>query len=148
MNSIQSVLSPCWILIALVIGLVLAMIATRQMKSELKTVHSKAAANDYVKSGSLDITESREVFLYNQITKTPRARDNNPPGGGGGNRGGSGIRSAASDMRPGRGSGHAVPPGMGRGRSSGHAAPPRMGRGPGGGHAAPPGIRRGRGGRP
>ena len=61
------------LVVSLVIGLVVALIATGSMKGKLKTVHAQAAASQYVKPGSLDITESRELFLYRQLSRQKRA---------------------------------------------------------------------------
>lgn len=55
------------LLISVGIGLIAALIVTGVMKGKLKTVHAQAAASQYVKPGSMNITESREIFLYRQI---------------------------------------------------------------------------------
>ena len=54
------------------IGLFAALIVTGSMKGKLKTVHAQAAASQYVKSGSMNITERREMFLYSQIQRHKR----------------------------------------------------------------------------
>lgn len=68
-------LSLIWIPIALVIGFVLAKIFVGSMKSELKTVRRQAAANSYVKSGSLNVTERRDLFLYHTVTRTEKPKN-------------------------------------------------------------------------
>lgn len=68
-------LSLVWIPIALVIGFVIAKIIVGNMKSELKTVRKQAAANSYVKSGSMNITESRDLFLYHTVTKAAKPKN-------------------------------------------------------------------------
>lgn len=60
------------LLISIVIGLFSALIVTGSMKGKLKTVHAQAAASQYVKPGSMNITESREMFLYSQIQRHKR----------------------------------------------------------------------------
>ena len=60
------------LLVSLGIGLVAALIATGSMKGKLKTVHAQTAAAQYVKPGSMNITESREMFLYSQIRRHKR----------------------------------------------------------------------------
>lgn len=62
------------LIIALVIGLVAALLITGVMCSKLRSVRSKYEAADYVRSGSMKVTESREFFLYNQIRKIPRPK--------------------------------------------------------------------------
>lgn len=68
-------LSFIWIPIALFVGFIIAKIFVGNMKSELKTVRKQAAANSYVKSGSMNITESRDLFLYRTVTKTARPKN-------------------------------------------------------------------------
>ena len=74
-------LSIVWILISILVGVGLAMFIVGRMKAQLKTVRFQAAAGDYMKSGSLNTTESKDTFLYNTVTRTakPKSRDS---GGG------------------------------------------------------------------
>lgn len=65
-------LSKIWIPICLIFGFILAQILVWQMKSELKSVRFHAAANDYVKKGSLNVTESRDLFLYHNVMRTKK----------------------------------------------------------------------------
>lgn len=74
-------LSMIWIPISLVIGFVIAKIAVGSMKSELKSVRSQAAANSYVKEGSMNVTESRDMFLYHTVTKTEKPKNDSSGGG-------------------------------------------------------------------
>ena len=82
-------------IICLVIGLVVALIATGVMKGQLKSVRAKAAASDYMKSGSLQVTESRDLFLYRNVTRTARPKDT----GSGGSRTSSSGRSHGGGSR-------------------------------------------------
>ena len=68
------------LLLSLVIGFVIAFIITSIMKSKLKSVKAQAAANNYVKAGSLQITHSHDRFLYRHVDRRPRPQNN---GGGG-----------------------------------------------------------------
>ena len=72
------------VLIALVIGLVAAFIATSAMKGQLKTVRSQGGAADYTVPGSLNVTEKRDMFLFRNVTKSPRPHDDGGSSGGGG----------------------------------------------------------------
>lgn len=65
-------LSPLWMLAALGIGLVSALIAVAVMKGRLKTVRSQGTAGSYVREGSMHITDSREFFLYRNVHRTAR----------------------------------------------------------------------------
>lgn len=73
-------LSLIWIPVALVIGFVIAKIAVGSMKSKLKTVRSQTTANNYMKNGSLNITESRDMFLYHTVTRTEKPKNNTSSG--------------------------------------------------------------------
>lgn len=76
-------LSPVWIFISLIIGLVVASIVVGGMKSKLKTVRANDKANSYLKADSLNITDSRDMFLYRTVTRTAKAQSNNEGSGGG-----------------------------------------------------------------
>lgn len=73
-------LSLIWIPIALVIGFVIAKIVVGNMKSKLKTVRKQVAANSYMKSGSMNIIDSRDLFLYHTVTRTERPQNNSSSG--------------------------------------------------------------------
>ena len=60
------------LLISVGIGLFAALLVTGSMKSKLKTVHAQAEASQYVKPGSMNITEGREMFLYRQLHRQKR----------------------------------------------------------------------------
>lgn len=75
-------MSWIWIPISLVAGIVLSLIVVGTMKSKLKTVRFQAAANNYVKAGSMNLTESRDIFLYNTMTKTKKEKNDSSSGGG------------------------------------------------------------------
>lgn len=68
-NNSSVIFNPLWILIALGIGILIAFITVFIMKSQLKSVRSQPAANNYLKSGSLHITHSRDIFLYSTISR-------------------------------------------------------------------------------
>ena len=73
-------LSPAWILVCLIIGLMLSFVTVGKMKAKLTTVRAQAAANSYMKNGSMNITDSREMFLYKNVTRTKRSSESS--GGG------------------------------------------------------------------
>ena len=68
-------------LIALVIGFVIALIVSLVMRSGMKTVHMKPDAADYMKAGSLHINRSRDMFLYNHISRTAKPKNDSSGGG-------------------------------------------------------------------
>lgn len=83
------------LVVSLVIGLIVAFIATAIMKGQLKSVHQKPHADDYMTPGSLHLTNSRDIFLYSHISRrekpqnssgssTHRSSSGRSHGGGGG----------------------------------------------------------------
>lgn len=68
---------PLWILISIVIGIVVALIVVLTMKGKLKTVRRQAAASNYLKNGSLNITQSNDIFLYSHISRTAKPKESN-----------------------------------------------------------------------
>lgn len=70
-------------LVALGIGLLVALIVTLSMRSKLRSVRSAPDARYYVRAGSLDVRVSRERFLYRNITRTARVKDDSSHSGGG-----------------------------------------------------------------
>lgn len=70
-------LSLIWIPISIAIGVVVAIIVVKGMKSDLKSVRKKKEANSYVRNGSLFVNENYDTFLYSQVTKTVIQKQNN-----------------------------------------------------------------------
>ena len=67
-------------IVAVVVGLVVALIGTGIMKGKLKSVRFRSEATEYVKSGSLNITESRDLFLYRTVSRRERPKNNSSGG--------------------------------------------------------------------
>ena len=82
------------IIISLVIGVILAVLICIIIKSQLKSVAMKTDATDYVREGSLNITSQSDRFLYSNVTKTAKPKNNSSSGGYGG--GSSGSHSTGS----------------------------------------------------
>ena len=80
-NMPKEPLSLMLIPISIVIGLILALITVGKMKSKLKTVRFQAAAGSYMKDNSLNITQSRDLFLYNIVSRTEKPKSNSSSGG-------------------------------------------------------------------
>lgn len=81
----RSVFSWWLVIFGLLLGALMSfLIPMSTMKSKLKSVRSKAAASDYVRPGSMNLTQNRDVFLFANVTKTPIPRDNSSRSGGGG----------------------------------------------------------------
>lgn len=67
--------------VALLIGYVVAAVVTGSMKRQLKTVRFQSAANSYVKANSMNVSESRDLFLYTQITRHEKPKETSSSGG-------------------------------------------------------------------
>lgn len=76
-------LSMMYLGLALVIGLVTALIVTGVMKSQLKSVAPQPDASSYVRQGSMRLTNQRDRFLYRDVHRTerPKASDSSDSGG-------------------------------------------------------------------
>lgn len=68
------------LVVSLVIGLVVALIVTSSMTAQLKSVHKQSEAADYVKNGSMKVTESRDLFLYRRVDRRAKPKDTNSGG--------------------------------------------------------------------
>ncbi len=60
------------ILIALVVGIIIAAIIIGSQVSKLKSVNERHEASDYVKQGSLQLSDKTDVFLYKKTERTER----------------------------------------------------------------------------
>ncbi len=89
-------LSAIWIAISLAIGFGVAKIIVGSMKSQLKMVRAQAAASSYVREGSMNVTESRDLFLYHKVDRTEKSKNNSS---------GSSTHKSSSDTRHGGGGG-------------------------------------------
>ncbi len=81
------------IIISLVIGIVVAFIVVSSMKSKLKSVISKNGAEGYAVSGTPDITDGKDIFLYSKVAAIPKPQEpkNNSSSGRSFSSGGSSI---------------------------------------------------------
>ncbi len=61
------------LIISLIIGAVAAWIIVGKKKAQLITARRQTAAKNYTKEGSLNITESKDFFLYKTVSKTEKA---------------------------------------------------------------------------
>ena len=84
-------------IIALIIGFVIAKIHTGRLKKQMKSVQKQAAAADYVRQGSLNISTSHDIFLYRTVNKSARNTSNS--------RGGSSTHRSSSGASHGGGGG-------------------------------------------
>ena len=76
-------LSILYLGVALVIGLVTALIVTGVMKSRLKSVAPQRDATSYVRQGSMKLTNQRDLFLYRDVHRTERPKESSSSDSGG-----------------------------------------------------------------
>lgn len=69
------------ILISLVVGILLAwLIPMSVLKGQLKSVRTQAAASGYARPGSMQLTQQRDIFLYRNIIRTAKPKNNSSSG--------------------------------------------------------------------
>ena len=78
------------LVISLVIGFVLSLIITGVMRGKLKSVRPQRAATNYVRSGSMNVTESYELFLYRTVERKEKPKSSSSSSSGSGESGGGG----------------------------------------------------------
>jgi uncharacterized protein len=76
------------LVVALIIGVVAGVIVAFVLKKQLKSVRQQKQANVYTKSDSMQITASRDLFLYREVSKTKKASTNSSGSGSSRNVGG------------------------------------------------------------
>ena len=76
-------LSIMYLGLALVIGLVTALIVTGGMKSQLKSVAPQQDATSYVRQGSMKLTNQRDLYLYRDVHRTERPKESSSNDSGG-----------------------------------------------------------------
>ena len=82
------------LLIAVAVGLLVAIITTSIMLSQLKSVKPRQGAQEYRKENGMQMTRASELYLYSTMTRIPRQTDSGSRSGGrgGGFSGGGGSR--------------------------------------------------------
>ena len=76
-------LSLMYLFLALGIGLVLAWVVVSVMKSQLRSVAFQENAASYGREGSMNLTNSRELFLYRDVHRTERPKESSSSDSGG-----------------------------------------------------------------
>ncbi|MBO4781745.1 MAG: hypothetical protein IK007_02960 [Lachnospiraceae bacterium] len=62
------------ILIAVVVGLIIAFILTSGMRAELTSVRQATEANIYIKDGSFNLTNQQDLFICKKVEKTEKPK--------------------------------------------------------------------------
>lgn len=74
---------PVWaVFLAIAAGALLSfLIPMSVLKGQLKTVAPKAAAADYVRRGSMELRVQRDLFLFRNVTRVAKPKNNSSGGG-------------------------------------------------------------------
>ena len=72
------------LMIALMIGLIAGLITAKSLKGQLKTVHQKNEAKNYIKTGSMNLQTQNDVFLYRDVRRTPKPKESSTRSSSGG----------------------------------------------------------------
>lgn len=70
------------LVICLIIGLVVALIVVLILRSQLKSVRSKDHAAEYVRPGSMELTQCGDFFLYRTVSRRAKPKSNSSGGSG------------------------------------------------------------------
>ncbi len=62
--------------LAIIIGFVIAMLIMSAIRKKLTTVEMQHGAKNYVRMGSMNVTASRDTYLYSTVTKTAKPKSN------------------------------------------------------------------------
>lgn len=103
-------------IILVVVALVIGLIVVSSMKKKMNTAVKQTRAANYLKKDSFKITQGKEVFLYDRVTKVKKPEDDDNsrssggfsssrPSGGGGFSGGSSTHTSSSGVSHGGGGG-------------------------------------------
>ena len=68
------------LIISVIIGIVVSLIITGSWKGKLKSVALQTKATSYMKPGSLNISDSRDFFLYRTVNRTEKQKDSDEGG--------------------------------------------------------------------
>lgn len=68
-------LSRGWMVGAIIVGIIAAIIVVSFMKDKLASVRRQPAAGSYVRKDSLKLTESSDLFLYTTVTRTEKPKE-------------------------------------------------------------------------
>lgn len=104
-------------IVLVVVALIIGFIVVTSMKRKMNTAVKQTRAGNYLKKDSFKITQGKEVFLYDTVSKVKKPEDNDNsrssggfggssrPSGGGGFSGGSSTHTSSSGVSHGGGGG-------------------------------------------
>ena len=90
-----------------VTGLLASLVYVSRERRKLRSVNARSQASEYYRKGSMDLTESRDIFLYRNVSRTRIQWTTTSSGGhSGGGGGGSHVHISSSGHTHGGGGGH------------------------------------------
>ena len=66
------IFSATTILVAIAVGVILSAIIMFSVRAKLKSVHTQRTACKYERDGSFKMTNSRDTFLFRNVTRIPK----------------------------------------------------------------------------
>jgi len=70
------------LIITLPIAFVISLVVTGIMRMGLKSVGSQSGADDYMKKGSMKVTKKNDLFLYRNVVRRAKPKEEDHPSGG------------------------------------------------------------------
>ena len=64
------------LLISIVVGVAIGFVVASVLKSQLRSVRRQSGAANYLTEGSLSLRVRQDHYLYQNTTRTPRAKSN------------------------------------------------------------------------
>ena len=80
------------LIVGLLVGFGISLIVVLCMKGQLKSVRFKPDAHSYVRSGSMQVTQQQDIYLFSNTVRTAKPKNNSSGGSGGRSHGGAGGR--------------------------------------------------------
>ncbi len=86
-----------WLVVSLLLGFLLGGVPLAKHKKAVQNVALKTNASDYTRPESFELSRANDVFLYQNVTRVPRASSSDSSSGGGSGRsGGGGVSRGGS----------------------------------------------------
>ncbi len=82
--------------LSLAVGFFIALIATGIMRSQLKSVYKQRKGDEYIKKDSLKLTKTDDLFLYKEVQRKLKPKDDPPKSSGSSSSGGSATHTSSS----------------------------------------------------
>lgn len=95
-----------YLVFALIVGFVIALIATGIMRIKLKSVYTQTEASGYVKKGSLNLAVKNDLFLYKTVDRREKPKEEPKTSSGSSSSGSSGSSGGSTTHKSSSGKTH------------------------------------------